>query len=181
MVQYFRQQHQTWETADKCYSTLYCRHFIESTILYCHTVNVPLLFKMQNQTFETMTQIKYCLDMDSTFLLLRFYILFLLFLHLPLWFCWVGPRLYNSTVDLFDHRWNLIKHCFNFVPSQGAGDSFIGALAFYMAHYPTMPLEEMTRRANQVAGVSVQADGTQTSYPFRKQLPAELFWEQKSC
>lgn len=43
-----------------------------------------------------------------------------------------------------------------------------------------MPLEEMARRANQVAGVSVQADGTQTSYPFRKELPAELFWEQKS-
>ncbi|XP_076605434.1 ribokinase isoform X3 [Chaetodon auriga] len=57
----------------------------------------------------------------------------------------------------------------------GAGDSFIGALAFYMAHYPTMPLEEMVHRANQVAGVSVQAVGTQTSYPFRKDLPAELF------
>lgn len=42
-----------------------------------------------------------------------------------------------------------------------------------------MPLEEMTRRANQVAGVSVQVVGTQTSYPFRKELPAELFWEQQ--
>ncbi|TMS21221.1 Ribokinase [Larimichthys crocea] len=61
------------------------------------------------------------------------------------------------------------------VDTTGAGDSFIGALAFYMAHYPTMPLEEMTRRANQVAGVSVQVVGTQTSYPFRKELPAELF------
>lgn len=61
------------------------------------------------------------------------------------------------------------------VDTTGAGDSFIGALAFYMAHYPTMPLEEMARRANQVAGVSVQAVGTQTSYPFRKDLPAELF------
>ncbi|TNN33143.1 Ribokinase [Liparis tanakae] len=59
--------------------------------------------------------------------------------------------------------------------SKGAGDGFIGALAFYMAHYPTMPLEEMARRANQVAGVSVQAVGTQTSYPFKKDLPAELF------
>lgn len=59
--------------------------------------------------------------------------------------------------------------------SQGAGDSFIGALAFYMAHYPTMSLEEMTRRANQVAGVSVQAVGTQTSFPFRASLPADLF------
>ncbi|XP_031177165.1 ribokinase isoform X2 [Sander lucioperca] len=61
------------------------------------------------------------------------------------------------------------------VDTTGAGDSFIGALAFYMAHYPTMPLEEMARRANQVAGVSVQAVGTQTSYPFKKDLPAEMF------
>ncbi|XP_068607929.1 ribokinase [Brachionichthys hirsutus] len=57
----------------------------------------------------------------------------------------------------------------------GAGDSFIGALAFYMAHYPAMPLEEMSRRANQVAAVSVQAAGTQTSYPLREDLPAVLF------
>lgn len=41
-----------------------------------------------------------------------------------------------------------------------------------------MPLAEMARRANQVAGVSVQAAGTQTSYPFKNDLPAELFWEQ---
>ncbi|XP_066559321.1 ribokinase isoform X2 [Amia ocellicauda] len=59
--------------------------------------------------------------------------------------------------------------------TEGAGDSFIGALAFYMAHYPTVPLEEMARRANLVAAVSVQSTGTQTSYPFRKDLPAELF------
>ncbi|KAF7655760.1 hypothetical protein LDENG_00051050 [Lucifuga dentata] len=61
------------------------------------------------------------------------------------------------------------------VDTTGAGDSFIGALAFYMAHYPTMPLEEMARRANRVAGASVQAIGTQTSFPFEKDLPAELF------
>ncbi|XP_074548068.1 ribokinase isoform X2 [Halichoeres trimaculatus] len=61
------------------------------------------------------------------------------------------------------------------VDTTGAGDSFIGALAFYVARCPTMPLEEMARRANQVAGVSVQAAGTQTSYPHRKDLPADLF------
>ncbi|XP_028996022.1 ribokinase isoform X2 [Betta splendens] len=61
------------------------------------------------------------------------------------------------------------------VDTTGAGDSFIGALAFYMAHYPTMILEEMAHRANQVAGRSVQAAGTQTSYPFRDDLSAELF------
>lgn len=74
-----------------------------------------------------------------------------------------------------NYRWNLIKRLCNAVSSQGAGDSFIGALAFYTAHYPTMPLEEMASRANRVAAVSVQAVGTQSSYPFRRDLPAELF------
>lgn len=68
-----------------------------------------------------------------------------------------------------------VSRCNKVVSSQGAGDSFIGALAFFMAHYPMMPLEEMARRANQVAGVSVQAVGTQTSYPFKKDLQAKLF------
>lgn len=49
-----------------------------------------------------------------------------------------------------------------------------------MAHYPTLPLEESARRANHVAGVSVQTMGTQTSYPFRRDLPADLFWEQQA-
>ncbi|XP_078796667.1 ribokinase isoform X2 [Oryzias latipes] len=61
------------------------------------------------------------------------------------------------------------------VDTTGAGDSFIGALAFYMADQPAMPLEEMARRANQVAGVSVRAVGTQTSFPSKRNLPAELF------
>ncbi|XP_036449524.1 ribokinase isoform X4 [Colossoma macropomum] len=61
------------------------------------------------------------------------------------------------------------------VDTTGAGDSFIGALAFYIAHYPTMPLEEMARRANLIAAMSVQTTGTQTSYPFKKDLPTELF------
>ncbi|KAJ3613532.1 hypothetical protein NHX12_019779 [Muraenolepis orangiensis] len=61
------------------------------------------------------------------------------------------------------------------VDTTGAGDSFIGALAFYMAHYPALPLEEMARRANHVAVLSVQAVGTQGSYPSRTDLPAQLF------
>lgn len=61
------------------------------------------------------------------------------------------------------------------VDTTGAGDSFIGALAFYMAYYPALPLEEMARRANHVAAVSVQVMGTQTSFPFKKDLPAALF------
>ncbi|XP_066531284.1 ribokinase [Hoplias malabaricus] len=61
------------------------------------------------------------------------------------------------------------------VDTTGAGDSFIGALAFYIAHHHTMPLEEMARRANLIAAVSVQTTGTQTSYPFKKDLPPEMF------
>ncbi|XP_053162052.1 ribokinase isoform X5 [Hemicordylus capensis] len=61
------------------------------------------------------------------------------------------------------------------VDTTGAGDSFVGALAFYLAYYPTWPLEEMLRKANRIASVSVQAMGTQSSYPYRKDLPQDLF------
>lgn len=46
-----------------------------------------------------------------------------------------------------------------------------------MANHPHMPLEEMARRANLVAGVSVQDIGTQTSFPYRRDLPNEYFQE----
>lgn len=77
---------------------------------------------------------------------------------------------------LFENKVPLTMHCC-FISSQGAGDSFIGALAFYMANHPHMPLEEMARRANLVAGVSVREIGTQTSFPYRRDLPNEYFQE----
>ncbi|XP_043399462.1 ribokinase isoform X1 [Chelonia mydas] len=58
---------------------------------------------------------------------------------------------------------------------QGAGDSFVGALAFFMACYPNLSMEEVIRRSNFIASVSVQASGTQSSYPYRKDLPQDLF------
>ncbi|XP_004452413.1 ribokinase isoform X2 [Dasypus novemcinctus] len=61
------------------------------------------------------------------------------------------------------------------VDTTGAGDSFVGALAFYLAYYPNLSLEEMLKRSNFIAAVSVQAAGTQSSYPYRKDLPFELF------
>ncbi|XP_061846081.1 ribokinase isoform X1 [Colius striatus] len=61
------------------------------------------------------------------------------------------------------------------VDTTGAGDSFVGALAFYLAYYPKLPMEEMIRKSNCVASVSVQASGTQSSYPYRKDLPQDLF------
>ncbi|XP_045163460.2 ribokinase-like [Mercenaria mercenaria] len=57
----------------------------------------------------------------------------------------------------------------------GAGDSFIGSLAFYLATRPELGLVESARRAIKIASVSVQHAGTQTSYPTRSQLPADLF------
>ncbi|XP_060101185.1 ribokinase isoform X2 [Heteronotia binoei] len=61
------------------------------------------------------------------------------------------------------------------VDTTGAGDSFVGALAFYLAYYPSLPQEEMLKRANFIASVSVQTAGTQTSFPYKKDLPQHLF------
>ncbi|XP_072266084.1 ribokinase isoform X1 [Pyxicephalus adspersus] len=61
------------------------------------------------------------------------------------------------------------------VDTTGAGDSFIGALAFYLAHYPHLSIEEMVKRSNCIASVSVQSAGTQTSFPYRKDLPQDIF------
>jgi ribokinase len=48
----------------------------------------------------------------------------------------------------------------------GAGDSFVGCLAYFLAR--EMPIEEALRRSNFIASVSVQAAGTQTSFPEAK-------------
>ncbi|ELK27361.1 Ribokinase [Myotis davidii] len=61
------------------------------------------------------------------------------------------------------------------VDTTGAGDSFVGALAFYLAYYPNLSLEEMLKRSNFIAAVSVQTAGTQSSYPYKKDLPLDLF------
>lgn len=59
------------------------------------------------------------------------------------------------------------------VDTTGAGDSFVGSLAFFLSI--DIGLEEAIRRANSVAAVSVQGLGTQTSFPLRDELPADLF------
>ena len=58
---------------------------------------------------------------------------------------------------------------------QGAGDAFIGALAFFMAKFKELPFAEIVRRSNEVARLSVLSLGTQTSYPTKGSLPGELF------
>jgi len=56
--------------------------------------------------------------------------------------------------------------------STGAGDAFIGSLAYFIA--AGKPLPEAVRRANDIAAISVQASGTQSSFPNAVDLPAEL-------
>ena len=58
---------------------------------------------------------------------------------------------------------------------QGAGDAFIGAMAFYMAKFKKLPFDEIVRRSGEIARASVLAPGTQTSYPKRKELSPSLF------
>nr|XP_006115770.2 ribokinase [Pelodiscus sinensis] len=64
---------------------------------------------------------------------------------------------------------------FKAIELTGAGDSFVGALAFFMACYPTLSVEEVIKKSNFIASVSVQASGTQSSYPYKKDLPQDLF------
>lgn len=59
------------------------------------------------------------------------------------------------------------------VDTTGAGDAFIGSLAFFLAR--GVELVEAARRANRVAAVSVTAAGTQTSFPRAADLPPDLF------
>jgi ribokinase len=58
------------------------------------------------------------------------------------------------------------------VDTTGAGDAFVGSLAVFFA--AGRPLVEAAGRANAVAALSVQGRGTQTSFPERSDLPAEL-------
>ena len=54
----------------------------------------------------------------------------------------------------------------------GAGDAFVGSLAYFLARGES--LSEAAARANRIAAISVQAPGTQTSFPAAASLPAEL-------
>ena len=60
------------------------------------------------------------------------------------------------------------------VDTAGAGDSFLGALGFYLAT-SKLSLSQAIKRAGKIAGYSVQRNGTQSSYPMRRDLPASLF------
>ncbi len=58
------------------------------------------------------------------------------------------------------------------VDTTGAGDAFVGSLAYFLAAGRT--LTSAVERANRIAAVSVQAPGTQSSFPDVADLPSEL-------
>ena len=55
------------------------------------------------------------------------------------------------------------------VDTTGAGDAFVGSLAFFIA-CTELPLADAVAKACRVASLSVQREGTQTSYPYRDEL-----------
>ncbi|XP_069181275.1 LOW QUALITY PROTEIN: ribokinase [Procambarus clarkii] len=61
------------------------------------------------------------------------------------------------------------------VDTTGAGDAFVGALAYYLAYHPHLCMKDMLQRSCKVATISVQAPGTQSSYPTRDMLDRKLF------
>jgi ribokinase len=58
------------------------------------------------------------------------------------------------------------------VDTTGAGDAFIGSLAFFLARGDT--LTAAAQRANRIAAISVQFPGTQTSFPRAADVDAIL-------
>jgi len=61
----------------------------------------------------------------------------------------------------------------NAMDTTGAGDAFVGSLAYFLAL--GKPMTDAIARANRIAAVSVQGAGTQSSFPVAADLPGELF------
>jgi ribokinase len=59
------------------------------------------------------------------------------------------------------------------VDTTGAGDAFVGSLALFLAS--GQDALEAIRRANQIAAISVQGRGTQSSFPSRNEIDPALF------
>jgi len=58
------------------------------------------------------------------------------------------------------------------IDSTGAGDSFIGSLAFFLASGKDLP--DAVGRASKIAAISVQFRGAQDSFPDASDLPKDL-------
>lgn len=68
------------------------------------------------------------------------------------------------------------------VDTTGAGDAFLGALAFHLAKLPQQELSQHIGFANYVAAFSVQFPGTQASFPkenvFLETIPQTFTYTQ---
>ena len=53
------------------------------------------------------------------------------------------------------------------------GDCFVGSVLYFLSE--GKELEDACRRAVQIAAISVTRKGTQSSYPYHKDIPSELF------
>lgn len=62
----------------------------------------------------------------------------------------------------------------NVVDTTGAGDAFIGSLAYYMARYPQNPLHQQIGAACEMAAYSVQKEGTQSSFVSKSEVVVDL-------
>lgn len=59
------------------------------------------------------------------------------------------------------------------IDTTGAGDAFMGSLGYFLG--TGAPIQTAIAQANQIASISVQAHGTQSSFPDRADVPAEIF------
>lgn len=62
------------------------------------------------------------------------------------------------------------------VESHGAGDCFVGALAFFLCYYPDLPLGELIVRSCHIARESLLVAGLQNSFPEVQNLDRRLFY-----
>ncbi len=60
------------------------------------------------------------------------------------------------------------------VDTTGAGDAFVGSLAYFLACQPDLPLSEAVARACHLASLTVRQPGAQSSYPKRADVAAIL-------
>ncbi|XP_075257716.1 ribokinase-like [Convolutriloba macropyga] len=61
------------------------------------------------------------------------------------------------------------------VDTTGAGDAFCGSFAYFVCKLPQLSLMEKIKRSGAIASMSVQKNGTQLSFPYRKELNPVLF------
>lgn len=64
-------------------------------------------------------------------------------------------------------------NCVSAIDTTGAGDAFVGSLSYFLSKGINM--NEAVKRSNFVASISVQHAGTQSSFPYKENLPKEFF------